>query len=184
MIGSRDMRNAFVASLGIVSLSVTACSSTPRNFAPRLSVAPGDPAQYEQAWLECREQVAASSKGSKRGGSAAAGLAAGAGAGAAGAAATSGATYATIGGAAAAGAVVIAAVPVLGLAGAWGYSKIKKTKREKAIKAATAECLDRSGYEVAGWRVLSKREVRKLKGAGVSPKLSEQSADGADGSAR
>ena len=179
------MKNAFAASLGIVSLGVTACSSTPRNFAPQLSVAPGDPGQYEQAWLECRDEVAASSKGgSKRGGSTAAGLAAGAGAGAAGAAATSGATYATIGGAAAAGAFVIAAVPVLGLAGAWGYSKIKKTKREKAIKAATAECLDRSGYDVAGWRVLSKREVRELKAARVSPKLSEQSANGTAGSAQ
>lgn len=179
------MRNAYVGVLGIVSLGVTGCSSTPRNFAPQLSVAPGDPGRYEQAWLECREQVAASSKGgSKRGGSAAAGLAAGAGAGAAGAAATSGATYATIGGAAAAGAVVIAAVPVLGLAGAWGYSKIRKTKREKAVKAATAECLDRSGYDVSGWRVLSKREVRELKAAKVSPKLSEQSANGTAGSAQ
>ena len=178
------MRNAFIASLGIVSLGVTACSSTPRNFAPRLSIAPGDPAQYEQVWLECREQVAAWSKGAKRAGSAAAGIAAGAGAGAAGAAATSGATYATIGGAAAAGAMVIAAVPVLGLAGAWGYSKIKKTKREKAIKAATAECLDRSGYDVAGWRVLSKREVRELKAERVPPKISEHSANAAAGPAQ
>lgn len=170
------MRNALLASLGIVSLGVTACSSTPRSFAPRLSAAPSDPVQYQQAWLDCREQVAASSKGgSKRGGSAAAGLAAGAGAGAAGAAATSGATYATIGGAAAAGAVVIAAVPVLGLAGAWGYSKIKKTKREKAIKLATAECLGQSGYAVAGWRVLPKRELRELKASRGHPKSVEAS---------
>lgn len=176
------MRNALIASLGFVSLSVTACSSTPRNFAPRLSAAPNDPAQYQQAWLDCREQVAASKGGSKRGGSAAAGLAAGAGAGAAGAAATSGATYATIGGAAAAGAVVIAAVPVLGLAGAWGYSKIKKTKREKAIKAATAQCLDQSGYAVAGWRVLSKREVRELKAPRGLPKSVEVSANSTAGS--
>lgn len=177
------MRKALVASLGIASLGVTACSSTPRNFAPRLSAAPSDPAQYEQAWLDCREQVIASSKGgTKRAGSAAAGLAAGAGAGAAGAAATSGATYATIGGAAAAGAVVIAAVPVLGLAGAWGYSKIKKTKREKAIKASTAECLDRSGYAVAGWRVLSKREVRELKTSRGLPKAVEATANRTAGS--
>ena len=178
------MRNTFVAALGITSLGVSACSSTPRNFAPQLSVAPGDPAQYEQVWLECREQVAASAKGAKRAGSAAAGLAAGAGAGAAGAAATSGATYATMGGAAAAGAVIIAAVPVLGLAGAWGYSKIRKMKREKAMKAATADCLDQSGYEVAGWRVLSKREVRELDAARVSPKRSEQFANGTAGSAQ
>ena len=171
------MRHALIVSVGIVSLTATACSSTPRNFEPRLSAAPSDPTQYEQAWFACREQVAASSKGgSKRGGSAAAGLAAGAGAGAAGAAATSGATYATIGGAAAAGAVVIAAVPVLGLAGAWGYSKIRKTKREKAVKAATAQCLEQSGYTVSGWRVLSKREVRELKASRDLPKSSAASA--------
>lgn len=157
------MKLRLTGAIAIASLGLTACSSTPRNFAPKLGAAPADSAAYGAAWLNCRDEVAVSLKrGSNRGGSAAAGVAAGAGAGAAGAAATSGATYATFGGAAAAGAMVIAAVPVLGLAGAWGYSKIRKTKKEKAIKAATAECLARSGYDVAEWRVMSKREVRAL----------------------
>ena len=157
------MKLRLTGAIVIGSLGLAACSSTPRNFAPKLGMAPADSAAYEAAWLNCRDEVATSLKRpSDRGGSAAAGIAAGAGAGAAGAAATSGATYATLGGAAAAGAMVIAAVPVLGLAGAWGYSKIRKTKKEKAIKAATAECLARAGYNVAEWRVMSKREVRAL----------------------
>ena len=157
------MKLRLIGSIAIVSVSLTACSSAPRNFAPELGVAAADSAAYEAAWLRCRDDVAISLKrGPNRGGSAAAGLAAGAGAGAAGAAATSGATYATIGGAAAAGAMVIAAVPVLGLAGAWGFSKIRKTRKEKAIKGATAECLAQSGYAVSDWRVMSKREVRAL----------------------
>ena len=157
------MKLRLTGAIAIASLSLTACSSAPRNFAPKLGAAPADSAAYEAAWINCRDEVALSLKrGSNRGGSAAAGVAAGAGAGAAGAAATSGATFASFGGAAAAGAMMIAAVPVLGIAGAWGYSKIRKTKKEKAVKTATAECLARSGYDVAEWRVMSKREVRAL----------------------
>jgi len=157
------MKHGLTSVLAIVPLAVTGCSSAPRNFAPMLGAAPAEPSAYEAAWLECRNEVAAGTgRGANRAGSTAAGLAAGAGAGAAGAAATSGATYATLGSAAAAGALVIAAVPVLGLAGAWGFSKIRKSKKERAIKAATADCLAQSGYTVADWRVMSKREVRAL----------------------
>ena len=61
--------------------------------------------------------------------------------------------------------MMIATVPVFGLAGAWGISKIKKSKKERRIKAATAECMASHGYSVEKWRVMSKREVRALDAA-------------------
>jgi hypothetical protein len=62
--------------------------------------------------------------------------------------------------AAATATVILAPIAIVG--GAWGVSKIKKTKKEKAIKAATAECMAKSGYAVDKWRVMSKQEVRAL----------------------
>ena len=149
--------------LGICAIALSGCSSRPRNFAPVLAAPPADAQTYEKHWLDCREQVAAATgKGSGRLASAGGGAVAGAGAGLAASAATSGATFATYGAAATAGAMMIATVPVFGLAGAWGISKIKKSKKERRIKAATAECMARNGYSVDKWRVMSKREVRVL----------------------
>lgn len=160
------MNNKPLLLLGMCAIALGGCSSRPRNFAPVLAAAPADARAYENHWLDCREQVAvATAKGSGRLASAGGGAVAGAGAGLAASAAASGATYSTIGAAAAAGAVMIATVPVFGLAGAWGISKIKKTKKERRIKAATAECMARNGYSVEKWRVMSKREVRALDAA-------------------
>ena len=53
-------------------------------------------------------------------------------------------------------------LPIAGIAGAWGVSKIKKTKKERAIKGAMAECMSEGGYSVDKWRVMSKREVRAI----------------------
>ena len=160
------MTNKPLLLLSIFAIAAAGCSSRPRNFAPVLAAAPADARAYEKHWLECREQVAAATgKGSGRLASAGGGAVAGAGAGLAASAATSGATYGTIGAAATAGAMMIAAVPVFGLAGAWGISKIKKTKNERRIKSATAECMASHGYSVEKWRVMSKREVRALDAA-------------------
>jgi hypothetical protein len=74
-----------------------------------------------------------------------------------------------MGGAMAALGATIIAAPVAAVAGAWGISKIKKTNKERAIKAATADCLARAGYSVEGWRVLSKREVRGLQQVAANP---------------
>ena len=147
------------AAAGAVIL--TGCSSKPRNFAPVMAAPPADGQAYEAQWLACREQVAGMSrKGSERGASAAGGAAAGAGVAAAGAGIAS-TTTGMAAGFAVAGATLIAA-PVALIGGAWGISKIKKTKKEKAIKAATAECMAKSGYTVDKWRVMSKQEVREL----------------------
>ena len=160
------MNNKPLLLLGICAIALGGCSSRPRNFAPVLAAAPADARAYEKHWLDCREQVAASNgKGSGRLASAGGGAVAGAGAGLAAQAAASGVTYGTIGAAATAGAVMIATVPVFGLAGAWGISKIKKSKKERRIKSATAECMASHGYSIDKWRVMSKREVRALDAA-------------------
>lgn len=152
------------------TLGVAGCSSKPRNFAPVLNAAPSNMQQYQAQWLACREEVTESAKsGSGRATSAAGGIVAGAGGAAAVGAATAG-TYATIGGAMAALGATIIAAPIAAIGGAWGISKVKKSKKERAIKSATAECLAKSGYAVEGWRVMSKREVRSLPSAPASSK--------------
>jgi hypothetical protein len=150
------------AAAGAVVL--TGCSSKPRNFAPVMAAPPADAQAYEAQWLACREQVAMTAKnGSGRLASAAGGAAAGVG-GAVAVGTSAGASAGMVGAMAAATATVILA-PIAAIGGAWGISKIKKTKKEKAIKAATAECMAKSGYAVDKWRVMSKREVRALPAA-------------------
>ena len=156
------------AAAGAVIL--TGCSSRPRNFAPVLAAPPADQQQYEAQWLACRQQVAVTTKnGSERGVSALGGAAVGAGGAVAVGAAASTATYATYGAAAAALGATILMAPVAALGGAWGISKIKKNKKEKVIKAATADCMAKAGYSVDKWRVMTKQEVRALPITPISP---------------
>lgn len=149
------------------------CSSKPRTFEPQLSAAPVDSQAYDAALQGCREEAAASiKKGSGRLGSAAGGAAIGAGSGvAAGAAAGAGASSAMFASAAAAAAAMVVVAPIAAIGGAWGISKIKKNKKERTVKAVMNDCLTKSGYSVAGWRVMSKREARALaaKPAAVPP---------------
>lgn len=160
------MRSNLVVTLAATAVVLAGCSSKPRNFAPVLGAAPADAAAYEAQWLACREQVAASIKaGSGRAASAVGGAAVGVGSAAAVGAAASTATYATYGAAMAALGATIIMAPVAALGGAWGVSKIKKTKKERAIKAATAECLAKAGYSVEKWRVMKKQEVRAVPAA-------------------
>ncbi|GAA3997062.1 hypothetical protein [Sphingomonas humi] len=147
------------------ALACSACSSRPRSFAPQLAAPASDPQAFDAAWMRCRAEVAArTDQRTGRFGSAAAGAAAGTGASLAVGAATAG-TYATYGGAAAAVGATIIAAPIALVGGAWGLSKIKKTKKEKAIKAATAQCMTAAGYPVRDWRVLRKREARAIDAA-------------------
>ena len=156
------MGSKFLVALTASSVMLAGCSSKPRNFAPVLGAAPTDAKLYEAQWLSCREQVATSAKtGSERGASAVGGVAAGAGGAAVMGAATAG-TYAGYAGAAAALGATFIAAPLALIGGAWGLSKIKKTKKERAIKTATADCLSKAGYAVQDWRVMKKQEVRSL----------------------
>ena len=173
------MRHQLALTITAFAVAVGGCSSRPRNFAPVLNAAPTDAQAYEAQWLKCRELVASGKHNSSGvGASAAGGLAAGAAATTAVGAALP-ATYATMGSAMAAGAATIIAAPVGLVLGAYGLSKVKKAKKEKAVKAATADCMASAGYKVDDWRVMSKREARTLDAAAKS-KAVDAAADASD----
>ena len=140
--------HALAAALAVVSL--TACSSRPRQFAPTLAAAPADQAKFAADYETCRVLVA---NGQRSGfgttvASASAGTAAGLGVGAV----MAGGTYGTYAAAAAAAATTLVLMPIAGVIGAWGVAKRSKLKKEKDVKAATQLCLTESGYTVSGWK--------------------------------
>jgi hypothetical protein len=140
-------RTAFVVGL---SISLTACSSTPRQFAPQIQVAVADTSKFDVYYEHCRKLVA----GGQRTGfgaqvaSGGIGVAAGVGVGAA----VAGGTYGTMAGAAAAAGAALVLMPIVGVAAAWGLAKNRRLKKEKEIKEATALCLSETGYTVSGWQ--------------------------------
>ncbi|MFL6755920.1 MAG: hypothetical protein ACJ8EH_10065 [Sphingomicrobium sp.] len=85
---------------------------------------------------------------SGRGVSAAAGAGAGAGTAAVGGAAA--AAAGGYGGLALASATIVL-LPFAVIGGAWGMSRMKRARKERAIKTALQGCLHERGYEVAGW---------------------------------
>lgn len=138
------------------ALALTACSSRPRNFTPTLAAVPADQRALDTAVAECGQLLADGKLNSEgRLASGAAGAAAGGATLAAGAAAASSAGL--YGGMAVASATIVA-IPFVALAGAWGMSKIKRKKKEKAIQLAMSGCLAERGYTVAGWTEAKKKK--------------------------
>jgi hypothetical protein len=91
-------------------------------------------------------------------------VAAGAGAGA-GTAALGGAAAAAAGGwgGVALASATIVLLPFAVVGGAWGMSRIKRAKKERAIKRAMEGCLQDHGFQVAGWsRAIHKPVARPL----------------------
>ncbi len=90
-------------------------------------------------------------------------MAAGAGAGA-GTAAVGGAAAAAAGGwgGVALASATIVLLPFAVVGGAWGMSRMKRTRKERAIKTALQGCLKERGYEVAGWEKAPKARGHKL----------------------
>jgi hypothetical protein len=130
-------------------LTLDACSSRPREFTPTLGAAPASEAQFDAAYAACQQLlVAGKLDSSGRSGSAGAGAAAGGATAVAG-----GATAAAIGGyaGAAAMAATVVLLPFAIVGGAWGVSKMKRAKKERAIKSALGGCMHERGYEVVGW---------------------------------
>jgi len=133
-----------------LAVSLTGCSSQPRQFAPEMKVAVTDPVKFAADYEVCRTLVA---NGQRSGfgaqmASGGVGVAAGVGAGAA----VVGSTAGTMVGAAAAASAVMVMVPIVGVAAAWGLAKNRRLKKEKDIKEATALCLSEIGYTVSGWK--------------------------------
>ena len=133
----------------ICCLTLQACSSRPRDFTPTLAAVPASQAEFDAAYANCHDLLVAGKLDlSGRRGSAAGGVAAGAGT-----AAVGGAAAAAAGGYAglAAASATIVLLPFAIAGGAWGMSKMKRAKKERAIKVAMEGCLRERGYEVAGW---------------------------------
>ncbi len=142
----------------VASLLLTGCSSRPREFKPTLGIATADVAGFDQAYANCT-QLMASGKLNQEGRSGS--LGAGAAAGVTTAAVGAG-TVAAIGpslGALAAASATVVLLPFAVIGGAWGMAKMKRAKKEAAIKQVISGCLQERGYSVANWE-----EVRKKRG--------------------
>lgn len=140
----------------VCSLALQACSSRPRDFTPTLAVAPASQAQFDTAYAECQQLfVSGKLNASGRRASVAGGAAAGAGTAAVGGALAAGGGYAGL----AAASATIVLLPFAILGGAWGMSKVKRAKRERAVKLAMEGCLHDRGFDVAGWSRALKKPV-------------------------
>ena len=160
------MKNrGITAGLLACCVMLQACSSRPREFTPQLTMPPPSQSEFETAYATCQQLlVGGKLDASGRAHSATAGVGAGAGT-----AAVGGATAAAVGGygglAVASATIVLLPFAILG--GAWGMAKMKRAKKERAIKTALAGCLQERGYEVADWSLAPK----KKKGEAVAAEL-------------
>jgi hypothetical protein len=153
-------RNQIIASALVLCLSLEACSSRPREFTPQLAIAPAAQSQFDAAYTQCRELlVTGKLDANGRSSSVAAGAGAGAGTAAVGGAAA--AAAGGWGGVALASATIVL-LPFAVVGGAWGMSRMKRTRKERAIKTALQGCLKERGYEVAGWEKAPKARGHKL----------------------
>lgn len=155
------IRNQAIGALAML-LVLQACSSRPREFRPLLAAAPASPAAFDADASECSALLVAGKLDREgRLGSAGAGAAAtGAMAVAGGAAASSAGLYT---GAAVASATVVL-LPFVALGGAWGMAKIKRARKEAAIKQAMSGCLVERGHKVIDWAKVD-RKKRKPRAA-------------------
>jgi hypothetical protein len=157
------MPNCRFSLLVIAAVTVTSCSSRPREFTAELKAPAADEAQFAQTHETCRVQVA-QGKRSGFGGQLASG--------AAGTAAAVGTGAAIVGSAgpgmfagAAAGAMAVMVMPVVGIGAAWGLAKAKKAKKERDVKQAMALCLSENGYAVDDWKKASRQERKARRAA-------------------
>lgn len=148
------MNHRILAAAAAGAVLLQGCSSRPRQFAPTLAAPQSgqgtfDQAAFDRAYADCTSLLGAGKLDQN-----------GRLASAAGGAAASGAAMAvgTATGAAVAGysglAVVAATVvllPFAAVGGAIGMSKMKRAKKEKAIKAKMTGCLADRGYQVSNW---------------------------------
>lgn len=142
--------NRNITALALIScLTLDGCSSRPRDFTPTLASPATSQAEFESAYATCRQLlVAGKLDASGRSASLAGG--AGVGAGTAAVGGTAAAVAGGWGGVALASATVVL-LPFAVIGGAWGMSRMKRTRKEKAIKTAMEGCLQDRGFHVAGW---------------------------------
>ena len=139
---------------------VQGCSSRPRAFAPTLAALPSgqatfDQAAFDQANATC-SQLLVAGKLDQNGRLASAGVGAAASGAAMAVGTVSAAAVAGYSGLAVLGATIVL-LPFAAIGGAVGMAKMKRAKKEKAIKAAMTGCLAERGYAVSGWEKVAKR---------------------------
>ena len=145
----------------MLCLGLQACSSRPREFTPELTRAPASQPEFDTAYATCQELlVTGKLNASGRSASAAAGAGAGAGTAAVGSAV---ATAAGGWGGVALASATIVLLPFAVLGGAWGMSRMKRAKKERAIKTALQGCLQERGYEVASWSKSPKKKAATVR---------------------
>src|SRR5947209_4128704 len=132
-------KNQLTASMLMLCWSLEACSSRPREFMPELTTAPSTQPQFDAVYADCRELlVSGKLDANGRSGSVAAG--AGVGAGTAAVGGTAAAVAGGWGGVALASATIVL-LPFAVVGGAWGMSRMKRARKERAIKTALQGCL-------------------------------------------
>ncbi len=141
-------RNFWVGAVS-AALLVQGCSSRPRAFTPTLAAASADRAAFDAAYAEC-DQLLVAGKLDANGRSSSLGAGAAAGATTAAVGAGTAAAIGGYGGLAAASATIVL-LPFAIVGGAWGMAKMKRAKKEKAIKTAMTGCLHDRGHDIAGW---------------------------------
>jgi hypothetical protein len=161
------MQSRLIAFALVGCVSLEACSSRPRDFEPMLATPSANPAEFQSAFATCR-QLLASGKLDSSGRAGSLGAGAGAGAGTAAVGGTAAAVAGGWGGVALASATVVL-LPFAVVGGAWGMSRMKRAKKERAIKTAMEGCLQERGFHVAGWsRSPHKPEVAPVSTIGHS----------------
>lgn len=131
------------------SLLLAGCSSRPREYRPTLGIATADAAGFDQAYAECTQLMVAG-KLDRQGRSSSLGSGAAVGATTVAVGAGTAAAMGGYAGLAAASATVVL-LPFAIIGGAWGAAKMKRAKKEAAIKEVIGGCLQQRGYSVAGW---------------------------------
>ena len=160
------MNSKTIAFTLAVALALEGCSSRPREFDPTLATPAPNEAAFDAAYATCRELLVKGKllDASGRRSSAGAGAAAGATTAVAGGALATAGGYAGL--AAASATVVLLPFAIVG--GAWGMAKMKRARKERAIKAAMTGCLQEQGYEVAAWSKAVKKPVIVAPGAAAA----------------
>ena len=154
------MNHGYVITMTAAALIVQGCSSRPRTFAPTIGAAPSgqasfDQAAFDQAYATCT-QLLVTGKLDQSGKLASAGVGAAASGAAMAAGPASAAAVAGYSGLAVLGATIVL-LPFVAIGGAVGMAKMKRAKKEKAIKTAMTGCLAERGYTVTSWEKVAKR---------------------------
>jgi hypothetical protein len=156
--GRNTMTHRFqLATCLVAALACSACSTKPRSFSATVRPAETLAAVNQgeaQSFATCDQLVRKGHKGNF------ASAAATGAAGTAGVAGGAGLAFAGLGGSSwgAAGATATAAMPIIGIAAAFGMNRMIRSSREKSYRKHMSLCLGELGYDVVDWARMKKKQ--------------------------